>query len=720
MSRCGAPCQIVTETLPELPEFLDCANDEIFSDDCDQDSRSERAKFNASTACVAPLTLTSTRSAFWPGVEECGLRCQSPVLSSTEYDSVHSFIAAGATVSLLASLFAVFTFFVDWKGGSRYPARAIFYLNACFVVANTGWLAQFAGDSVRKDIVCRGDGVGRHQEPGQGENLSCVAVFILVYFFSQAAAVWTVVVSYSWYVTFTWASQPNKVQEILTKRAPYFHMAAWSLPLVLTIIILASNKVDGSYVSGICFVGYHSPVDQLLLVYLPLSCALAVAGYFTVKSVALLLDILREVGKGVLPGEAGAKVRRTVTRILVFSVLVLGSLVTAASCHLYTLARHGSWERALDQLVRCNIGQQLGTAGGGAVCSMEARPSLALLQLQLLAMFGAGVLGSSWVWTRTSLTSWLLAAKHLLRRGDRPVKLHKHELIAQAFAKRAELQANGRLSLTFHSCHEDPLAMGLSVDPDTSGDFSSGWAAALPHLVTRRPGLCGADQLGLGRRASLDSVSNVSRSISIRSGRFSWFGSRKGSEDSNMSIQQSDLDRLQSIYDEAIKPGKKRSKREFFKSHKSRMRPWSRSTSRSRRHSVTSRGSDNSSVFSQFSQVLPAITLDPKRLKSKVTMSRNKFSLPSPGRSIDFGRDRAGDQFSAGDPTFMELEEKLRQLASISRTSNVTDKDGEVKISIDIARPNTCSIETQTEILEDEVSTRLNMISTGEKQVLPK
>ena len=50
---------------------------------------------------------------------------------------------------------------------------------------------QFAGDSVRKDVVCRGDGVGRHQEPGQGENLSCVAVFILVYFFSQVAAVWT-------------------------------------------------------------------------------------------------------------------------------------------------------------------------------------------------------------------------------------------------------------------------------------------------------------------------------------------------------------------------------------------------------------------------------------------------------------------------------------------------------------------------------------------------
>ena len=58
----------------------------------------------------------------------------------------------------------------------------------------------------------------------------------------------------------------------------------------------------------------------------------------------------------------------------------------------------------------------------------------------------------------------------------------------------------------------------------------------------------------------------------------------------------------------------------------------------------------------------------------------------------------------------MELEEKLRQLASISRNSNITDNDGkEIKISIDLARPNTCSIETQTELLEDSI--KLNMIS---------
>ena len=103
------------------------------------------------------------------------------------------------------------------------------------------------------------------------------------------------VLCYTWYITFTWASQPNKVKEILAKRAAYFHIAAWSLPLVFTIIILASNKVDGSYISGICFVGYNSGLDKGLLVFLPLCCSLTVASFFAVKSVLLLLDILREV-----------------------------------------------------------------------------------------------------------------------------------------------------------------------------------------------------------------------------------------------------------------------------------------------------------------------------------------------------------------------------------------------------------------------------------------
>ena len=702
------PCRVLS-SISDLPPFLDCNNDQIFSDRCDQGTRqSERAKFNLNASCVAPLVRTETESAFWPEIEECGMRCQSPVLTSSEYITVHSFIAGAATISLLASLFAIFTFFVDWKGGSSYPARAIFYLNLCFVLVNIGWLAQFVGSGARDDIVCRKDGVARHEEPGSGENLSCVVVFILVYYFSLAGGVWLVVVSYTWHLTLTWASQPNKVRSMLTKRAPYFHIAAWSLPAVLTITILALNKVSGSYITGICFVGHTSPVDQALLVFLPLSCALAAAGLFTVRSVRILSDILREVRKGVLPAEGGGKVRRTVVRILVFSVTVTASLLTSIICYVYRVTRQEDWDKALEEVVLCNVRNQLGQQGGE--CQMVTRPSTVMIQLELFTVFTVAVLSSSWVWTRNSVNTWSLAVRQLLTKQERPVKIHKHQLIAQAFAKRAELQANGRLSLNFQSCHEDPLGLGLEVTPESS-QASDGWAAALPHLIQRRGGLCGADQLGLvpgTRRNSIGSVSNISRSFSVRSGGLSWFGSRKGSSVSNTSIQQSDLERLQSIYDEAVRSNKKRSKRDFFKSHKYKMRPWSRSTSR--RNSVTSRASDNSSsIFSGYSAaILPAITLDPKKLKSK-----NKYSLPSPGRSRDFGGNLAVGA-AADDPSYQELHERLRELA-LSRTSNNTDND--IKISLDIKRPETCSIETQTEVLElAQPAPARHLISTGRSE----
>ena len=58
--------------------------------------------------------------------------------------------------------------------------------------------------------------------------------------------------------------------------------------------------------------------------------------------------------------------------------------------------------------------------------------------------------------------------------------------------------------------------MNLELGEESSGEISSNWAAALPYLVQRRGGRCGAEQLGLGRRNSQESLnSNFSQSVSI-------------------------------------------------------------------------------------------------------------------------------------------------------------------------------------------------------------
>ena len=48
-----------------------------------------------------------------------------------------------------------------------------------------------------------------------------------------------------------------------------------------------------------------------------------------------------------------------------------------------------------------------------------------------------------------------------------PVKIRKHEVIAQAFKKRRDMNM-GRLSLSFASTHDDPLGKKSLVGENTS------------------------------------------------------------------------------------------------------------------------------------------------------------------------------------------------------------------------------------------------------------
>lgn len=100
----------------------------------------------------------------------------------------------------------------------------------------------------------------------------------------------------------------------------------------------------------------------------------------------------------------------------------------------------------------------------GRPCRLAERPSLVAMQLHVLAYFGAGMVMSSWVWNAATFRTWgrflrrkcwgspeAVDAEQAMPRG-----VKKHQVIAQAFSRRGELN-QGRLSLSFQSMHEDPL-----------------------------------------------------------------------------------------------------------------------------------------------------------------------------------------------------------------------------------------------------------------------
>lgn len=75
----------------------------------------------------------------------------------------------------------------------------------------------------------------------------------------------------------------GKIQDRIDKKAAYFHLVAWSLPLILTITTMAFGEVDGNSVTGVCFVGYVNHPMRAALLLAPLSIVLLLGGYFLLR-----------------------------------------------------------------------------------------------------------------------------------------------------------------------------------------------------------------------------------------------------------------------------------------------------------------------------------------------------------------------------------------------------------------------------------------------------
>ncbi|XP_014239427.1 protein smoothened [Cimex lectularius] len=533
LEMCNAtlgPCRILATYQP-WPSIFRCDNQTRYPTRCKNDVR--ELKYNTPGKCMEPLVQTDLSAWYYDGVEGCGIQCDDPMFTNHQRDQIHKMVAWAATICALNNLFAVLTFMIDWKFANKYPALAIFYINLCFLIVCMGWLAQFLPGG-REDIVCRKDGTLRIAEPSAGENLSCVVVYVMVYYFLMAGIVWFVILTYAWNLSL---QALGKIQERMDKKGAYFHMVAWSLPLVLTITTMALGEIDGDSVTGICFVGTVNDEYRAGFLLLPVAAALTIGTYFLAKGLFTLIR-LKVDSEEIISQRASAKIRETILRVGIFSVLVITFGATTFICHIYEFRNGSQWTKSFRTYILCRLG--VGELGSEGECRMSSRPSLAMLQLHILSLFVTGILMSSWVWTQTTLNTWThfiakLFNRDIENRAQRQTKPLKHKLIAQAYSKRKDLEEGGRLSLTFGVSREDPVGLGFELYSGGSGSVRSSWAAALPKFVTRRGAFVpNTNSNSSVRRNSIDSqISYSVRRVSVES--------RRHSVDSAVSVKVSEV-----------------------------------------------------------------------------------------------------------------------------------------------------------------------------------
>lgn len=212
----------------------------------------------------------------------------------------------------------------------------------------------------------------------------CTVVFLLIYFFGMASSIWWVILSFTWFL----AAGLKWGQEAIASYSQYFHLAAWLIPSVKSIAVLAMSSVDGDPIVGICYVGNQS-LDNLrgfvlapLFVYLIIGTSFLIAGFI---SLFRIRNVIKQQGRGTTD-----KLEQLMVRIGVFSVLYTVPATIVISCYFYEQHLRERWEKT-------------------RTCPCYERPASPDYTVFMLKYFMSLVVGTTsgfWIWSGKTLESW--------------------------------------------------------------------------------------------------------------------------------------------------------------------------------------------------------------------------------------------------------------------------------------------------------------------------
>ncbi|XP_028996124.1 frizzled-3a [Betta splendens] len=327
------------------------------------------------------------------GVRDCSPPCPNMYFTREELVFARYFIGVVSIVCLSATLFTFLTFLID-VSRFRYPERPIIFYAVCYMMVS---LVFFLGFLLEDRVSCNAASLGRFRASTvtQGShNKACTLLFMVLYFFTMAGSVWWVILTITWFL----AAVPKWGSEAIEKKALLFHACAWGVPGVLTVTLLAMNKIEGDSVSGVCFVGLYNLMALRWFLLVPLGLDVVVGVALLLAGIAALNRVRMEIP---LEKENQEKLVKFMIRIGVFSVLYLVPLLTVLGCYLYENSYRTIWEttwvqeKCRDYHIPCPYQVE-----------KTSRPDLVLFLIKYLMMLIVGTPSVFWVGSKKTCFEW--------------------------------------------------------------------------------------------------------------------------------------------------------------------------------------------------------------------------------------------------------------------------------------------------------------------------
>ncbi|MBN3294829.1 FZD8 protein, partial [Amia calva] len=213
----------------------------------------------------------------------------------------------------------------------------------------------------------------------------CTVVFLLIYFFGMASSIWWVILSLTWFL----AAGMKWGNEAIASYSQYFHLAAWLIPSMKSIAVLALSSVDGDPVAGICYVGNQNLDNLRGFVLAPLVIYLFIGTMFLLAGFVSLFRIRSVIKQG---GTKTDKLEKLMIRIGIFTVLYTVPATIIVACYFYEQHNRQSWETSHN--CACLLEQQ------------PQKPDYAVFMLKYFMCLLVGITSGVWIWSGKTLETW--------------------------------------------------------------------------------------------------------------------------------------------------------------------------------------------------------------------------------------------------------------------------------------------------------------------------
>lgn len=315
-------------------------------------------------------------------IPNCAMPCHNPYLSQEERTFATFWIGIWSVLCFVSTFATVATFLIDIER-FKYPERPIIFLSACYMFVSVGYIIRLIAGHER--VACNRNHEVDHVHYETTGPALCTLVFLLIYFFGMASAIWWVILTITWFL----AAGMKWGNEAIARYSQYFHLAAWLIPSVKSIAVLALSSVDGDSVAGICYVGNQNLDNLRGFVLAPLVIYLFIGTVFLFAGFVSMFRIRSVIKQG---GTKTDKLERLMVRIGVFTVLYTVVAMVIVACYVYEQHNREAWEKAH----ACN-------------CSSEKKapkPDYAVYMLKYFMCLLVGITSGAWTWSGKTLDSW--------------------------------------------------------------------------------------------------------------------------------------------------------------------------------------------------------------------------------------------------------------------------------------------------------------------------